>query len=472
MFCPNCGTKNPDSEAKCAQCGFDLQAKAPQARFKGTMVMAPTSATPKATPAGAPTPEPSLQAPPATKAGSLKGTMIGVAPPEMARALEEAKAKAASQAAARAEPARAEPPRAEPPPAEPARADAAPPATAKPSLKGTMIGVAPPDMQAAISAARAKLSAAGPAAGTGGPAAQSAPTAGSAAASAASAAAKPNIKGTMIGVAPPDVKAAIAAHKADMEKKPVDDVHAGHALTDPAPAKPSSPLARPASSKLKGTMIGVAPPDMSQAVAEAKAKATPAAPPKAPPAPAQNERAPVRATPDFGATMVGTAAPVTESLRPGPTASRSPSGEFRGTMVGATSPLVESNDSTGFESEHGPDSRAAGNSDHPAAFASTSLSAIGEIEAARANLQRVLAESEPPPKPPTGRDVPTGAQSPAALRSIAQTSKKSALPLLLLGLALVIVAALIAIALINRSKAEPEAPNAPPPTVPPAVQPR
>jgi len=53
---------------------------------------------------------------------------------------------------------------------------------------------------------------------------------------------------------------------------------------------------------------------------------------------------------------------------------------------------------------------------------------------------------------PTGRDIPTGAQSPAAIRSLEHASKKSALPVLLLGLALVIVAVLIGFALVNRAK--------------------
>jgi hypothetical protein len=483
VFCPNCGTKNPDSEAKCGQCGFDLQAKAPQARFKGTMVMAPTAAAPKPAAAGTPAPSaqaPATQAPNAAKGGSLKGTMIGVAPPEMARALEEAKAaKAAAQAAAKP----AEPPAVIPSAGHPTAANP-PAATAKPSLKGTMIGVAPPDMQAAIAAARAKVSGADP----GRPGApEPAPVAGPAPT------AKPNIKGTMIGVAPPDMAAAIASHKADLDKRSAEATARSQAVTDPAPAGQvptvtSSPLGRTPNSKLKGTMMGVAPPDVSQAIAQAKGQGNPAAPsaarsstaapsaatPRAtePTAAFEQPATPARAQ-DLGATMVGTAEPVRESLRPAATANRSPSGQFRGTMVGATSPLVESNDRGDSEPDHdmpnGPDSRAAGNSDHPAAFASTSLSAAAEIAAARANLQRVLADSEPPAaKHPTGRDVPTGAQSPAALRSAAQSSKKNALPILLLGLALVIVAALIAFALMRRSKeAEPPEPAAV--VVPPVV---
>ena len=366
--------------------------------------------------------------------------MIGVAPPEMQRALEEAKAKTAAAAAT---------------PSAAAPSAAAPAPTPKPSLKGTMIGVAPPDMQAAIAAAKAKVA---EGASTAPQAATPAAPGGVAKPAAPAPAPKPNIKGTMIGVAPPDMQAAIAAAKGELEKR----------LTDPAPAatpKTSSPLnqaasTQPANSKLKGTMMGVAPPDMAQAIAQAKASAaataaTPAAVPRAN-LPPPEARPP--AQPDFGSTMVGTAAPVAESLRPTTTSSRPPSADLKGTMVGATSPFVESPDPQG----DGPDSRAAGNSDHPEAFASTSLSAAAEIVAARANLQRVMAEAQNPPKVPTARDIPTGAQSPAALRSVAQQGKKNALPVLLLGAALIVVAGLITFALLSRAK------SAPPTDAPPA----
>ena len=388
--------------------------------------------------------------------------MIGLAPPEMARALEEAKAKAAAAAA----------------PAAPA---AASPAGTKPSLKGTMIGVAPPDMQAAIAAAKAKS-------GLGEPPAAQPP----AAAPAAAPAAKPSIKGTMIGVAPPDMQAAIAAAKADLEKRAAAEVAATAQMPATPPdavGKTQSPLGRAPNSKLKGTMIGVAPPDVSQAVAQAKAgvagagiaaggnadaglaaQAARAAHSAAhAPTPRDGIAAAGRPAPnpDLGATMVGTAAPVTESLRPGPTAHRAPSEDFKGTMVGATPPFVESEDGHELE-QNGPDSRAAGNSDHPAAFASTSLSEQAEIMAARANLQRVLAESEGTPRPPNGREIPTGAQSPAALRSVAQQQKKSAVPLLILGVALVVVAVLIGVALLSRSSTPPEDPKAADPKAAPA----
>lgn len=283
----------------------------------------------------------------------------------------------------------------------------------------------------------------------------------------------------MIGVAPPDMQAAIAAAKADLEKRAAEEAAAtmqmpatspaavGKAQGAPGQSPPGqSPPGRAPNSKLKGTMIGVAPPDVSQAVAQAKGSAAQNSAANAP-TPRDGVAAAGRGAPnpDLGATMVGTAAPVTESLRPGPTAHRSPSEDFKGTMVGATSPFVESDD--GHE-QNSPDSRAAGNSDHPAAFASTSLSEQAEIMAARANLQRVLAESEATPRPPNGREIPTGAQSPAALRSIAQQQKKSAVPLLILGVALLVVAVLIGIALVTRSSAPPEDPKAADPKAAPA----
>lgn len=81
MFCPNCGTQNPDTAQTCSKCNFNLKGAAAP-KFKGTMLMqqspqvpvplagapAPPAAAP---PAGAPMPMPS----------KLKGTMVGVAPP-------------------------------------------------------------------------------------------------------------------------------------------------------------------------------------------------------------------------------------------------------------------------------------------------------------------------------------------------------------------------------------------------------
>ena len=45
MFCPNCGTQNPDNVAACTKCGFALQSTAAP-RFKGTMMMGQQQAEP------------------------------------------------------------------------------------------------------------------------------------------------------------------------------------------------------------------------------------------------------------------------------------------------------------------------------------------------------------------------------------------------------------------------------------------
>lgn len=104
MFCPNCGTQNIDTAATCTKCGSQLKAAgAPAgggAKFKGTMLMmnqppmgqtpAPGAAVPTPPPAA---PTPSANPAPAAPAASggpprpmpnkLKGTMVGVAPPNL-----------------------------------------------------------------------------------------------------------------------------------------------------------------------------------------------------------------------------------------------------------------------------------------------------------------------------------------------------------------------------------------------------
>src|SRR5665213_3484178 len=89
VFCPNCGTQNPDTAVTCGKCGFNLKGAAAP-KFKGTMMMvnqpdmtAPTGPRPAA---GAPT-GPAAPTPPLGQAPSqgptpskLKGTMVGVAP--------------------------------------------------------------------------------------------------------------------------------------------------------------------------------------------------------------------------------------------------------------------------------------------------------------------------------------------------------------------------------------------------------
>ncbi len=97
MFCPNCGTQNPETAATCTKCNFNLKGAAAP-KFKGTMLMmnnpGAIPAVPRPpTPAGA-APPPGGGPPfgggggegaplgnPAPMPSKLKGTMVGVAPP-------------------------------------------------------------------------------------------------------------------------------------------------------------------------------------------------------------------------------------------------------------------------------------------------------------------------------------------------------------------------------------------------------
>jgi TM2 domain-containing membrane protein YozV len=92
VFCPNCGTQNPEAAQTCTKCGFSLKANPP--KFKGTMLMMNQGApaVPGGPPAGnvppppanvggaAPPGAPATGAAPAP-ASRLKGTIVGVAPP-------------------------------------------------------------------------------------------------------------------------------------------------------------------------------------------------------------------------------------------------------------------------------------------------------------------------------------------------------------------------------------------------------
>jgi hypothetical protein len=100
VFCPNCGTQNPDTAQTCSKCNFNVKGAAAP-KFKGTMLMMNQPVIPGAAPA-APTPPvparpPAAAAPaaPAAPSGAprpagqgvglaagnkLKGTMVGVAP--------------------------------------------------------------------------------------------------------------------------------------------------------------------------------------------------------------------------------------------------------------------------------------------------------------------------------------------------------------------------------------------------------
>ncbi|MBK7583475.1 MAG: zinc-ribbon domain-containing protein [Myxococcales bacterium] len=81
MFCPNCGTQNPDTATTCTKCGFNLKGAAAP-KFKGTMLMMNPQQ-------GAAAPKPGAPAAPAVPSApkpQLKGTMLGVAPPSMGSA--------------------------------------------------------------------------------------------------------------------------------------------------------------------------------------------------------------------------------------------------------------------------------------------------------------------------------------------------------------------------------------------------
>lgn len=287
MFCPNCGTKNDDKVAKCAQCGFDQKAKK-DAKFKGTVMM-------KGSPGAAPGTPGSGVAPGVRKASNpaLKGTMVGVAPPGLDAIRKQAEAAAAKN-----------------PPANKATAPAKGP---NPKLKGTMVGLAPPGLnelrKQAEAEAKAKVSK------------------------------KPNpkLKGTMIGLAPPDMskeveaaKAKIAAQKAAASPEAVSPKPAApkqESVPAKADAAPTSPAKSKIPSKLKGTMMGVAPPDMQAQLAAARAKAAQSASSS----PEEDSKQATTPPTDQGPTPVGM-----------PAAENDPPSEpdpLGGTMVG-TSPFA------------------------------------------------------------------------------------------------------------------------------------
>lgn len=268
MFCPNCGTKNDDSVQKCTQCGFDQKPKgAPKPNFKGTMVFKGSPARPAAAGGAAA----------ATSKPNLKGTMVGVAPP----GIEDLRKQPEAEASAKPQPARP-----------------------KPSLKGTMVGVAPPgieDLRKQAEQAKASKSPNASAAAVGSSAAKGPPS---------------KLKGTMIGVAPPDVSAELEAAKAKFAAQ-----KAAKAAASPAPAPsaasetavpPGTAAPRAAGatgkgppSQLKGTMIGVAPPDMQAQIASARAEAEAKIEASRAKATVSEQEPPSEPDP-LGGTMVGT----------------------------------------------------------------------------------------------------------------------------------------------------------------------
>lgn len=75
MFCPNCGTPNPETAQTCSKCNFHLKSAAAP-KFKGTMLMMNQPGQAPAAP-----PRPATGSAPSAGASKLKGTMVGVAPP-------------------------------------------------------------------------------------------------------------------------------------------------------------------------------------------------------------------------------------------------------------------------------------------------------------------------------------------------------------------------------------------------------
>ena len=89
MFCPNCGTQNPEAALTCSKCNFHLKSVAAP-KFKGTMLMMnqpqrasgapPPAAAGGAAPRPIPGPPQAPVAPAPAMPSKLKGTMVGVAP--------------------------------------------------------------------------------------------------------------------------------------------------------------------------------------------------------------------------------------------------------------------------------------------------------------------------------------------------------------------------------------------------------
>lgn len=273
MFCPNCGTKNEDSVARCGQCGFDLKTQGGKGKFKGTVMMSgnpgesvpsPGATSPSATSTG-----PATGTPKAHLSSKLKGTMVGVAPPnidELAKATPSlAQRQASTNPKLKGTMVGVAPPSFDPPkePTTASHPSAIPADSMQGSkLKGTMIGLAPPNMQAEIDAARAKVAqqkeAAQAAAGAQNPPAvapglNSQPAHLSASHPPAVSKGPPSrLKGTMIGVAPPGMQAEIDAAKAKfLESR-------GPAPVEPANVGDSGPPSPPVN-PLGGTMVGTSP---------------------------------------------------------------------------------------------------------------------------------------------------------------------------------------------------------------------
>ncbi len=486
VFCPNCGTRNADTELKCAQCGFELRQKGEQPRFKGTMVMEgqpQRTGSEQKRPQDQPPARQGAQQQQPGKGDALKGTMIGVAPPEMQEALDAARARAAGKSPPQGQ---GGAPRA---PKESAGEQGT--SRAKAGLKGTMMGVAPPDMQGAIAAAKA---------GTPPNNQRQAPR-------------DANPEGSYHGKAVPGSAG---------QQKPAPNPSAGRkaglqgTMMGVAPPNPPSTAAGPqpkAPSQLKGTMMGVAPPDMQTAIQQAKQgthqrgaeqqagrqqkgarqegqQPTEGVSPAGGPAGRSKE---AEAT-GFGETLVGRASPeaaaehlaekrqgaAPASPDDGQEASKHPPSEvnaFGGTLVG-TSPFARPEANPPEEPvpnrppiDDSPDQ--VGASDRTGAMAAAAptqqMGSPAGIPASPENFARTFQSNAPPPS--DGRvtaqgasplkDSVLGASSPGTsgkpglAEKAGLSEKKSGSPVVLLIVAVVVVGALISLTLaLGSSDAE------------------
>jgi hypothetical protein len=180
--CPNCNAACPDGVPSCPVCGFGFVAPGapavpapPVVDLGRTVVQGSTSPFAGTSLPPVPTVPPEGASVPTAKAAPaalFKGTMVGIAPPELlAAARSQAGDKPQSAPAGTAEPGSAQASSAQPGSAQPGTSQPRGPA----AFKGTMIGIAP--------------------AGFGGPADAPPATAGN----------RPIPKGTMMGLAPPEL---------------------------------------------------------------------------------------------------------------------------------------------------------------------------------------------------------------------------------------------------------------------------
>ncbi len=273
----------------------------------------------------------------------------------------------------------------------------------------------------------------------------------------------------MIGVAPPDMQAAIAQARAAAAERAASAQPAPEAapaqVTAPAqPAATAQPAPAPQVSKappsqLKGTMIGVAPPDMQAAIAQAKAAASQRAQGTVPsdPAPAATSTStdPMLKTMSFGDAGLpapGATAPMAAEVE----APKSEVNPLGGTLV-ATSPFADPALASAIAAE------------------AQKLATKAAAQVTSTTFDDHTPPADPPPAASQGsspRLDESGAHRsgfpPEALDERAPVAKSSVptsnntLPLVLLVGAIVIVVVLLALALRSGDGEAPEEPKAAP----------